>query len=165
MSETDTMRVVRFMEPRRPFALRAVSVPSPGPDQVRVRVAACGVCRTDLHLRDGLLDLGKRDFTVGHEISGTIESCGDNVPAQWQGKRVVIYYYIGCGLCRYCRSGEEYLCPHAQGAARLFQRRGIRRKYRGTAAQLRAAAGQCGHGGSRPHGLCRFHCGTCGQDG
>ncbi|KDU96601.1 alcohol dehydrogenase [Komagataeibacter rhaeticus AF1] len=111
MNDCKTMRSVRFMAPGRPFSLRAVSVPSPMADQVRVRIAACGVCRTDLHLRDGLLDLGKRDFTVGHEIAGTIEACGDGVPAHWLGRRVVIYYYIGCGLCRYCRNGEEYLCP------------------------------------------------------
>jgi propanol-preferring alcohol dehydrogenase len=76
-----------------------------------VRIAACGVCRTELHLRDGLLDLGRRDFTVGHEIAGTIDAVGQDVSPARIGERVVIYYYEGCGNCRTCRDGDEHLCP------------------------------------------------------
>jgi propanol-preferring alcohol dehydrogenase len=107
----ETMRAVRYLEPRQDFQLRAVAIPQPGAGQVRVRVAACGMCRTELHLRDGLLDLGARDFTVGHEIAGTIESVGKGVDPQRVGDRVLVYYYEGCGDCRYCRSGDEQLCP------------------------------------------------------
>jgi len=105
------MRAVRFLAPRREFELRAVAIPEPGPGQVRVRVRACGICRTELHLRDGLLDLGRRDFTVGHEIAGIIDAAGEGVDAARIGERVVLYYYEGCGACRYCRLGEEQLCP------------------------------------------------------
>jgi propanol-preferring alcohol dehydrogenase len=106
-----TMRAVRYLGPGRPFELRAVEIPSPGAGQVRVRIAACGVCRTELHLRDGLLDLGRRDFTVGHEIAGVIERLGEGVDPARLGQRVVVYYYQGCGDCRYCRAGDEQLCP------------------------------------------------------
>jgi propanol-preferring alcohol dehydrogenase len=106
-----TMRAVRYVGPRQKFELRAVAIPTPGTGQVRVRIAACGVCRTELHLRDGLLDLGRRDFTVGHEIAGTIDAVGAGVSADRLGERVVIYYYEGCGHCRYCRAGDEQLCP------------------------------------------------------
>jgi len=106
-----TMRSVRYLGPARAFELRAVGIPEPGPGQVRVRVEACGMCRTELHLRDGLLDLGRRDFAVGHEIAGTIEKCGAGVDAALIGQRSVLYYYEGCGACRYCRSGDEQLCP------------------------------------------------------
>jgi propanol-preferring alcohol dehydrogenase len=112
MSRHDAMmRAVRYVGPRQKFELRAVAVPTPGAGQARVRIAACGVCRTELHLRDGLLDLGRRGFTVGHEIAGTIDAVGAGVGADRVGARVVVYYYEGCGTCRYCRAGDEQLCP------------------------------------------------------
>ena len=116
MSESATMRAVQLIEPGKPFALRAVSIPSPAEGEVLVRINACGVCRTDLHIRDGLLDLGGRNFAVGHEIAGTIMRCGAGVSNTWQGQRAAIYYYEGCGHCRYCLKGDEHLCPapHAQ---------------------------------------------------
>ena len=106
-----SMRAVRYLGPGRPFELMAVAIPEPALGQVRVRVAACGMCRTELHLRDGLLDLGERDFTVGHEIAGVIEAVGQGVDSSRIGQRVVVYYYEGCGHCRYCRAGQEQLCP------------------------------------------------------
>lgn len=106
-----TMKAVQLVSPDRPFALRAVSIPEPEAGEVRVRIAACGVCRTDLHIQDGLLDLGKRDFTVGHEMAGTVDVCGAGVDQTWEGRKVVVYYYVGCGRCRYCRVGDDHLCP------------------------------------------------------
>jgi propanol-preferring alcohol dehydrogenase len=106
-----TMKAVRYLGPKQNFELRAVSIPSPSRGQVRVKIAACGVCRTELHLRDGLLDLGRRDFTVGHEVAGTIDAVGAEVPPARIGQPVVLYYYEGCGDCRYCREGDEQLCP------------------------------------------------------
>lgn len=105
------MRAVRYLGPRQKFQLQSVAIPVPSAGQARVRIAACGVCRTELHLRDGLLDLGPRDFTVGHEIAGTIDAVGEDVSPTRIGERVVVYYYEGCGLCRYCRDGDEQLCP------------------------------------------------------
>ncbi|NHN88715.1 alcohol dehydrogenase catalytic domain-containing protein [Acetobacter conturbans] len=112
MSFTPTMRAVQLDTPDRPFVLRAVSIPEPAAGEVRVKIGACGVCRTDLHIRDGLLDLGKRHFTVGHEIAGVIDRCGADVDHTWENRKVAVYYYIGCGHCRYCRVGDEQLCPH-----------------------------------------------------
>jgi len=111
MGEPKVMQAVRFLAPRRPFALQAVAVPEPGAGQVRLRVKACGICRTELHLRDGLLDLGRRDFTVGHEIAGIIDQVGPGVSSDRIGERVVVYYYDGCGRCSYCNEGQEQLCP------------------------------------------------------
>lgn len=108
---TATMQAVRYLGPKLNFQLQAVAIPAPLPGQARVRIAACGVCRTELHLRDGLLDLGSRNFTVGHEIAGTIDAVGEDVSPSRIGEHVVVYYYEGCGLCRYCRGGEEQLCP------------------------------------------------------
>jgi propanol-preferring alcohol dehydrogenase len=111
MSVAGTMRSVRYLGPRQDFELRAVAIPEPAPGQARVRVEACGMCRTELHLRDGLLDLGRRDFAVGHEIAGVIDKLGEGVDAARLGQRVLVYYYQGCGACRYCRTGDEQLCP------------------------------------------------------
>ena len=105
------MQAVRYLGPARKFEMRAVEIPSPGRGQVRVKIAACWVCRTELHLRDGLLDLGRRDFTVGHEIAGVIDALGEGVDPSRLGARVVVYYYQGCGECRYCLAGDEQLCP------------------------------------------------------
>jgi propanol-preferring alcohol dehydrogenase len=111
MSPISTMRAVRYLGPSQPFVLKAVAIPQPGSGEVRVRVKACGVCRTELHLREGLLDLGRRDFTVGHEIAGVIDAVGDGVDTARIGQKVVVYYYVGCGDCLYCRAGDEHLCP------------------------------------------------------
>ena len=111
MSLSNTMRAVRYLGPGQPFVMRAVEVPKPDPGEVRVRVAACGVCRTELHLEGGLLDLGVRDFTVGHEIAGVIDALGAGVAPERLGQRVVVYYYVGCGDCPWCRTGDEQLCP------------------------------------------------------
>ena len=111
MSLMNTMRAVRYLGPGQPFVLRAVAVPEPAPGEVRVRIHACGVCRTELHLRDGLLDLGRRDYTVGHEIAGVVDAVGDGVSEARIGQKVVVYYYVGCGDCAYCRTGDEQLCP------------------------------------------------------
>jgi propanol-preferring alcohol dehydrogenase len=85
--------------------------PEPGPGQVRIRVAACGVCRTDLHIRDGELPDPKLPLILGHQIVGTVV---DGDPAFAEGTRVGVPW-LGWtdGECGYCRSGRENLCDHA----------------------------------------------------
>ena len=111
------MRAVRYSGPGQRFTLQSVAVPDPGPGEVRVKIAACGVCHTELHFRDGLLDLGSRDITMGHEIAGLIDAVGPNVDPARVGTRVAVYYYEGCENCRYCRAGDEQLCPSPAGQA------------------------------------------------
>ena len=105
------MLAVRYRGPRQAFVLQAVAIPEPGRGQIRLRIEACGMCHTELHLRDGLLDLGPRDFTIGHEIAGTIDAVGAEVDSARVGERVVVYYYEGCMHCAYCAAGDEHLCP------------------------------------------------------
>jgi propanol-preferring alcohol dehydrogenase len=86
-------------------------VPEPGPGQIRVRVDACGVCRTDLHLAEG--DLApKRPLVVpGHEIVGVVEAAGPDATRFATGDRVGVPWLAHtCGTCRYCRRGDENLC-------------------------------------------------------
>jgi propanol-preferring alcohol dehydrogenase len=89
--------------------------PIPGPGEVRLRVHACGVCRTDLHLVDGELPLGPMPIIPGHEIIGTVEAVGEGVPENRIGERLGVPW-LGwtCGHCRYCLEGEENLCDHPQ---------------------------------------------------
>ena len=85
--------------------------PEPGPDQVRVAISACGVCRTDLHVLDGELPDIKYPIIPGHEIVGRVEALGTNVHALKIGQRVGIPW-LGhtCGHCPYCRTARENLC-------------------------------------------------------
>ncbi|NCT66215.1 MAG: zinc-dependent alcohol dehydrogenase family protein [Rhodanobacteraceae bacterium] len=90
-------------------------LPVPGTGQVRLRVEACGVCRTDLHLVDGELPQARLPVIPGHEIVGVVEAVGGGVTAPAPGERVgVPWLGHSCGHCDYCRSGRENLCDTPQ---------------------------------------------------
>jgi len=100
---------------RRPLREAERPSPVPGRGQVRLRVRACGVCRTDLHVLDGELpDLG-RPVVPGHQIVGMVEATGEGVERPAAGERVGVPW-LGwtCGACRFCLSGRENLCPEAR---------------------------------------------------
>ncbi len=105
------MRAVRYHGPRRPLALEEIGDPTPGPGEVLVRITAAAMCHTELHFESGLLDLGVAPLTLGHEIVGRVEAVGEGVDPKRRGERVILYYYLGCGRCRHCRTGDEQLCP------------------------------------------------------
>ena len=87
----------------------------PGPGQIRVKVAACGVCRTDLHVVDGDLPDPKLPIVPGHEIVGTVDALGAGVEGFASGQRVgVPWLGFSCGVCDYCTSGRENLCGEAR---------------------------------------------------
>src|SRR5262245_45630478 len=92
------------------------AVPEPSSTQVLVRVRACGVCRTDLHVVDGELPDAAIPIVPGHEIVGTIERAGADAGSELAvGDRVGIPWLgYTCGVCEYCRSGRENLCPRAR---------------------------------------------------
>src|SRR5438093_5519420 len=101
------MRAMLLRAQREPMAMADLPVPAPGPEEVLVRVDACGVCRTDLHIRDGELTEPKLPLVLGHQIVGRVVE-GEALPA---GTRVGVPW-LGWtdGECRYCRSGRENLC-------------------------------------------------------
>src|SRR5689334_24674974 len=101
--------------PRAPLAARDVPAPEPSEDDVLLRVLACGVCRTDLHVADGdLPDLG-RPVVPGHEIVGDVAAVGSRVTALAPGDRVgVPWLGWACGSCPQCAAGRENLCPRAR---------------------------------------------------
>jgi propanol-preferring alcohol dehydrogenase len=109
------MHAMMLDAPGRPLEYRRCARPEPGPGQVLVEVSACAVCRTDLHVVDGDLTEPKRPIVPGHEIVGRVVATGEGVEAFAAGERVGIPW-LGwtCGECRYCRSGQENLCPNAR---------------------------------------------------
>ena len=109
------MQAMVLDAPGQALQLRSLKVPEPRPGQVLVRVAACAVCRTDLHVVDGDLKEPKLPIIPGHEIVGRIEALGAGVTQFAVGTRVGIPW-LGwtCGVCTYCRNGQENLCPSAR---------------------------------------------------
>jgi alcohol dehydrogenase, propanol-preferring len=87
-------------------------VPEPGPGEVLVAVSVCGVCRTDLHVRDGDLPQHRVPVVPGHEVVGTVAAVGEGVARFAEGDRVgIAWLRHTCGECAWCRRGEENLCP------------------------------------------------------
>lgn len=101
--------------PHRPLRRGEVVLPELGPEQVLIRVSACGVCRTDLHLVDGELPNPKLPVVPGHEVIGTIEQLGSQVAGLRIGERVgVPWLGATCMQCDYCTTGRENLCERAR---------------------------------------------------
>lgn len=109
------MRAMVLDEPGRPLVPACLPIPQPGPGQVLVRVQACGVCRTDLHIFDGELDRPKLPLILGHEIAGTVAALGEGVTQFQVGDRIGVPW-LGwtCEECRFCRRGQENLCEQAR---------------------------------------------------
>ncbi len=109
------MRAMVLDQARRPLRAAELERPMPGPGQLVIRVHACAVCRTDLHVVDGELPEPKPHLVPGHEIVGTVIETGPGVDRVRIGERVGVPW-LGwtCGDCYYCRSGRENLCSAAR---------------------------------------------------
>ncbi|AAN29981.1 MULTISPECIES: zinc-dependent alcohol dehydrogenase family protein [Brucella] len=105
------MKAMVLEKPGQPLVLVERPDPLPGPGQIRLKVEACAVCRTDLHVVDGELERPKLPLVPGHEIVGVIDAVGTGVDPSRTGRRVGVPW-LGhtCGACDYCRSGAENLC-------------------------------------------------------
>jgi len=98
-----------------PLALSELPAPEPGPDEVRVRVNVCGICRTDLHIVEGELRAAKRPVIPGHEVAGYVDRVGRAVRTIKEGDRIgIAWLQRVCGRCEFCVSGRENLCRSAQ---------------------------------------------------
>ena len=108
-----TMQAMVLDQASQPLRAAELPVPEPGPDQILIKVAACGVCRTDLHVFDGELSHPKLPLVLGHEIVGRVEALGEKVEGFAIGERVgVPWLGFTDGTCFYCRSGRENLCDN-----------------------------------------------------
>jgi propanol-preferring alcohol dehydrogenase len=105
------MQAMVLDAPGKPLRPVELTVPSPGPEQILIKVAACGVCRTDLHIFDGELPHPKLPLILGHEIVGRVAALGESATGFAVGDRVGVPWLAGTdGTCRYCREGRENLC-------------------------------------------------------
>ncbi len=115
MDLPNKMRAMLLEAQRQPLKLADVPVPKPAADQVQVKVQACGVCRTDLHVLDGDLSEPKLPLILGHQIVGTVVGLGQEVHRFSLGQRIgVPWLGYTDGTCRYCRRGQENLCDHPE---------------------------------------------------
>jgi propanol-preferring alcohol dehydrogenase len=115
MKPDSTMRAMVLERAREPLAARELPRPEPSPNQLALRVLACGVCRTDLHVVDGELEQPKLPLVLGHEIVARVEAAGSDVQGFKPGDRVGVPW-LGWtdGTCGYCLSGAENLCDQAR---------------------------------------------------
>ena len=119
------MLAARLHAPGEPLRLETVPLPEPAGDEVRIRVAGCGVCRTDLHIARGEMSRVELPLTLGHEIGGWIDTAGPGAGPELEaaglrrGDAVLVFGGWGCGVCADCLAGEEQRC--ASGRSPGFQ--------------------------------------------
>src|SRR5687768_15556882 len=108
------MRAMVLEMPGQPLLEKLLPLPAPSSHQVLVKVIACGVCRTDLHILDGELINPKLPLIMGHEIIGTVADVGAGVSLVKEGETVGIPWLgYTCGTCKYCLAEKENLCENA----------------------------------------------------
>ena len=114
------MKALVMREPNGPLIAEEIPIPQPGPDEVLVKVKACGLGLTLVWNRKGrgstdnaLAD--KLPRVIGHEIAGDVVECGPGVRNFEPGDRVNVFYYLTCGDCRWCNVGREDLCDNHSG--------------------------------------------------
>jgi alcohol dehydrogenase, propanol-preferring len=114
MNPPQMMQAMVLEAGQRRLQLKQLPIPQPSPRQLLIRVHACGVCRTDLHIVDQELTEPKLPLIPGHEIVGTVVQAGEQTTRFSPGDRVgVPWLGTTCGECRYCRRGQENLCDNA----------------------------------------------------
>ncbi len=108
------MRAMLLKQQKQPLVLTEIPKPIVKDDQLLIKVHTCGVCRTDLHLKDADLPHPKLPLILGHEIVGTIEEMGKNVKGFQLGERIGVPWLSNtCGKCPFCKEGQENLCDNA----------------------------------------------------
>jgi D-arabinose 1-dehydrogenase-like Zn-dependent alcohol dehydrogenase len=112
-----TMRAMSVAAPGAKLRMEQHALPAPGPDEVRIRVQACGVCHSDSLTVNGHMPGLKYPRTPGHEVIGVLEALGSRVEGWTTGTRVGVGWFSGaCGYCTHCRHGDAFACENIQGA-------------------------------------------------
>ncbi|MDP1931225.1 MAG: alcohol dehydrogenase [Gammaproteobacteria bacterium] len=115
--------------PGAPLVMKESRTPEPQGSEILMKMLACGVCHSDIHLHDGVFNLGndkhlavgRPGLVLGHEIFGEIIAIGPDATNVRVGDRRVVYPWIGCGQCASCRRGEEHLCTPGRGLGTMVQ--------------------------------------------
>nr|WP_020677911.1 zinc-dependent alcohol dehydrogenase family protein [Geopsychrobacter electrodiphilus] len=112
-------KLVDLRVEREPLQLVECPIPEPGPGEVRIRVASCGVCHTELDEIEGRTPPVSLPVILGHQAVGRIDQIGPQVSEKYLSERVgVAWIYSACGICRWCRTGRENLCPEFRATGR-----------------------------------------------
>jgi S-(hydroxymethyl)mycothiol dehydrogenase len=106
---SEKVRGVVALAKGAPVSLETIIIPNPGPGEAKVRIAACGVCHTDLHYREGAIN-DNFPFLLGHEAAGFVEEVGEGVTDIAPGDYVILNWRAVCGICRACRRGRPWYC-------------------------------------------------------
>ena len=107
------MKAAIFHGANKPLSIEDVATPKAGPDDILVKIAACGICHTDMHYIDhGTPTFKQPPLILGHEPSGHVTEVGANVKKFKEGDRVLIPAVLTCGYCDFCRDGRENICAH-----------------------------------------------------
>ena len=99
----------------QPLEIREVPDPVIGPEEVLIATRSCGICRTDVHIQDGLAYVPEMPHVPGHEPAGVVAQVGDRVQGIEVGQAVVPHLFLTCGHCHYCRTGRDAQCMHIDG--------------------------------------------------
>jgi alcohol dehydrogenase, propanol-preferring len=106
----EKMKAARFYGKNKPLVIEEIDVPKPGLDEVRIKVNACGICGSDIHIIFENADTGFIPITLGHEPAGIIDAVGNNVFKNKIGDRVIVSSGVYCGECENCLNGRESIC-------------------------------------------------------
>jgi alcohol dehydrogenase, propanol-preferring len=106
-----TMKAARFYQVGQPLLLEEIPRPQPGPEEVLIRVKACGICGSDIHIvYEGVTPTAFQPIILGHEFSGDIAEVGEGVEGWSVGDRAAVNCIVSCGNCPHCLSGNEQIC-------------------------------------------------------
>src|SRR6266550_2487971 len=108
------MKAVRLVEIGKPLEEADVPIPEIGSSDVLIRVAAAGICHSDVHYRDGISKIDRLPLTLGHEVAGRVEEVGSDVAHLSAGDRVCVHYLVHCGSCEFCVRDLEQFCRSGQ---------------------------------------------------
>jgi alcohol dehydrogenase, propanol-preferring len=116
-----TMKAARFYQVGQPLLLEEVPRPQPGPEEVLIRVKACGICGSDIHIvYEGVTPTAFQPIILGHEFSGEIAEVGEGEEGWSVGDRAAVNCIVSCGNCPHCLSGNEQICVGGRDFFAIF---------------------------------------------
>lgn len=121
---------------KEPFTVEDVAIPEIDRDEVLIETRTCGICRTDIHIQDGLAYVPELPFILGHEPAGVVSAVGEGVSGIVVGQRVVPHLFLTCGHCYYCRNGRDAQCSQVDGIIGVTQAGGFAEYFKAPAGNL-----------------------------
>ena len=108
------MRAVRLVQVGKPLEEADIPIPEIGSSDILIRVAAAGICHSDVHYRAGISKIDSLPLSLGHEVAGRVEEVGSDETHLSAGDRVCVHYLVSCGSCEFCVRGLEQFCRSGQ---------------------------------------------------